>query len=61
MRYIVEHGYGWFCPRPRQFVQRLSLMARDRGSFKDVLARLAVVDARNGAETMAAAIVDALT
>jgi len=61
MRYIVEHGYGWFCPRPRQFVQRLSLMARDRGSFKDVRARLAAVDTRNGAETMAAAIVDALT
>jgi diacylglycerol O-acyltransferase len=61
MRYIVENGYGWFCPRPRQFVQRLSMMARDRGSYKDVLARLALVDRRNGAETIAAAIVEALT
>jgi UDP-N-acetylglucosamine:LPS N-acetylglucosamine transferase len=61
MRYIVENGYGWYCPRPRQFVQRLSLMARDRGSCKDVLARLALVDRQNGAETMAAAIVEALT
>ena len=61
MRYIVENGYGWYCPRPRQFVQRLSLMAGDRRSYADVLARLALVDRQNGAETMAAAIVEALT
>ncbi len=60
MRYIVENGYGWFCPRPRQFVQRLSLMARDPGSWEDVRTRLARVDRRNGAETIAAAIVEAL-
>ena len=32
-----------------------------RASFQDVLARLDLVDRRNGAETIAAAIVDALT
>jgi UDP-N-acetylglucosamine:LPS N-acetylglucosamine transferase len=61
MRYIVENGYGWFCPRPRQFVQRLSIMARDRGSYSDVIERLRLVDRHNGAETIAAAIVETLT
>ena len=60
MRYVVDSGYGWYCPRPRQFVRRVSMMARDRASSRDVLERLGQVGPQNGAETIAAAIVDYL-
>ena len=57
MRYIVDNGYGWFCPRPRQFVKRVAQMAGDRESCREVLEQLAKVGEQNGAETIAAEIV----
>lgn len=57
MRYIVDNGYGWFCPRPRQFVERVALMARDQESCRDVFERLEQVGEQNGAETIATEIV----
>jgi diacylglycerol O-acyltransferase len=60
MRYIVDNGYGWFCPRPRQFVQRVGLLAGDRTSCRDVMERLQEVGPQNGAEAIAAAIVSSL-
>ncbi|MGA2765694.1 MAG: hypothetical protein ABSG17_20285 [Spirochaetia bacterium] len=57
MQYMVDNGYGWFCPRPGQFVERIALMARDRSSSRDVLARLELVGPQNGAETIATEIV----
>ena len=60
MRYIVDNGYGWFCPRPSQFVQRIDLLARDRTSCRDVMEKLQQVGPQNGAEAIAAAIVSSL-
>ncbi len=60
MRFVVDSGYGWYCPRPRQFVKRVMLMARDRSSSTAVLERLGEVGPENGAESMATAIVDYL-
>jgi UDP-N-acetylglucosamine:LPS N-acetylglucosamine transferase len=60
MHYIVDNGYGWFCPRPRQFVQRIELLAQDRVSCRDVLEKLQHVGPQNGAEAIAAAIVSSL-
>lgn len=60
MRFIVDNGYGWFCPRPRQFVERIALMAGDRASCRGVMERLLQVGPQNGAETIAAAIVSYL-
>ena len=57
MRYIVDNGYGWFCPRPRQFVERVMLMTHDRESCRDVLERLEQVGEQNGAEAIATEIV----
>ncbi|MGO9412084.1 MAG: hypothetical protein ACLQCB_15205 [Spirochaetia bacterium] len=60
MRFIVDNGYGWFCPRPRQFVQRVGLLAQDRASCRDVMERLSQVGPQNGAEAIAEAIVSSL-
>jgi len=60
MRFIVDNGYGWFCPRPRQFVHQIALMAKDRTSCRDVMERLQQVGPQNGAEAIAAAIVKSL-
>ncbi|HVO38948.1 MAG TPA: hypothetical protein VMV03_07960 [Spirochaetia bacterium] len=60
MRFVVESGYGWYCPTPRRFVRRVKLMARDRASSRDVMDRLEAVDPQNGARTIAAAIVERL-
>jgi UDP-N-acetylglucosamine:LPS N-acetylglucosamine transferase len=60
MRFIVDNGYGWYCPRPQQFVERLALLARDHESCRDVLERLSQVGPQNGAEAIAAAIVSSL-
>ncbi|MGA2613898.1 MAG: hypothetical protein ABSG38_10640 [Spirochaetia bacterium] len=60
MRFIVDNGYGWYCPRPRQFVQRIALMAKDRLSSRNVMERLSLVGPQNGAEAIAAAIVNSL-
>jgi len=37
------------------------MMMQDRGSYQDVLERLRLVDRQNGAETIAAVIVETLT
>jgi UDP-N-acetylglucosamine:LPS N-acetylglucosamine transferase len=59
MLHIVESGNGWYCPRPRQFAERLSMLARNRAVCRDSSGTEAA-DQRNGAEDIAAAIVDAL-
>jgi diacylglycerol O-acyltransferase / wax synthase len=64
MLHIVENGHGWYCPRPREFAEKVSLLVRERAGCREGTAALvgtaAFVDRRNGAETIAAAIVDAL-
>jgi UDP-N-acetylglucosamine:LPS N-acetylglucosamine transferase len=66
MRYIVENGLGWYCPRPRQFTQRVSALARNgTGARQEAAAAPGSAGAplrhrRNGAEEIAAAIVGAL-
>ncbi len=60
MRFIVDNGYGWYCPRPRQFVERIALMAKNRLTRKDVMERLSQVGPQNGAEAIAEAIVNSL-
>jgi len=59
MRHIVENGHGWYCPRPWRFAERVSMLVRDRTACSDP-AGAPAADRRNGAETIAAAIVDAL-
>jgi UDP-N-acetylglucosamine:LPS N-acetylglucosamine transferase len=58
MMHIVENGHGWYCPRPRQFADQVSLLVRERTGCRE--GAKAPVDRQNGAETIAAAIVDAL-
>ena len=58
MMHIVENGHGWYCPRPRQFADQVSLLVRERTGCREEAK--APVDRQNGAETIAAAIVDAL-
>jgi UDP-N-acetylglucosamine:LPS N-acetylglucosamine transferase len=57
MLHIVENGHGWYCPRPRQFVERVSVLTRDRSGCHD---SAAVPTTQNGAEIIAASIVDSL-
>lgn len=57
MRFIVEHGHGWFCPRPAAFTRRIQDLVKDRTSCTDRAARTVP---GNGADTLAAAIVEAL-
>ena len=59
MQHIVENGHGWYCPRPRRFAKRVSALVRDRAGCRDSTGR-AAADRRNGAEDIAAAIVDSL-
>jgi UDP-N-acetylglucosamine:LPS N-acetylglucosamine transferase len=58
MRFIVEHGHGWFCPRPAQFVRRIAALAKDRTSCTDRSGRAVPA---TGAETIAQAIVEAVS
>ncbi len=60
MRHVVENGHGWYCPRPRRFAERVSMLVRDRVGCRDSKGGPAAADLRNGAEDIAAAIVDAL-
>jgi len=61
MRFLVENGHGWHCPRPEMFVRKVSELARDRALRAESSSRTCPAAARNGAETIAAAIVDALS
>ncbi|HUI72322.1 MAG TPA: glycosyltransferase, partial [Spirochaetia bacterium] len=60
MRFIVDNGYGWYCPTPGQFVERVALMVKDRTSWREVMEKLQQVGPQNGAEAIAAAIVSSL-
>jgi len=60
MRFIVEHGHGWYCPRPSVFVHKVSELARERASCAEGAQSSRRSDFRNGAQTIAAAIVEAL-
>ncbi|MGO9307621.1 MAG: hypothetical protein ACLQDL_01200 [Spirochaetia bacterium] len=60
MRHIVENGNGWYCPRPRLFTARVSGLARERAACRDSTGARAAVARRNGAEEIAAAIVETL-
>jgi UDP-N-acetylglucosamine:LPS N-acetylglucosamine transferase len=60
MRYVVENGFGWYCPRPRLFAERVSQIIRDRSACKENGRAPAAVAAGNGADVVAASIVDAL-
>ena len=60
MLHIVENGHGWHCPTPRQFTERVTALVRDRAGCRESPRAAAPADPRNGAETIAAAIVDSL-
>ncbi len=58
MRYIVEHGHGWYCPRPAAFTRRIAELVKDHGACAERSPAGAV--AANGAEIVAKAVVEAL-
>ena len=60
MRFIVENGHGWYCPRPRMFVRKVSELARERASCTESSGAAGRAVVQNGAENIAAEIVDAL-
>jgi UDP-N-acetylglucosamine:LPS N-acetylglucosamine transferase len=60
MHHVVENGFGWYCPRPRLFTERVSLIVSDRSACKDAARAATPVAAGNGADVIADAIVDAL-
>jgi len=60
MRHCVENGHGWYCPRPRRFAERVTMLVRDRAGCRETSGRAEAADRRLGAETIAAAIVDCL-
>ena len=61
MRFILENGHGWYCPRPQMFVRKVSELIRDRDSRTESSGPARRAVAQNGAETIAAAIVEALS
>ena len=61
MLHIVENGFGWYCPRPGLFTERVSMIARERGTCRDSSNGHRPPEPGNGAEAIAAAIVDALS
>jgi UDP-N-acetylglucosamine:LPS N-acetylglucosamine transferase len=61
MRFIVENGHGWYCPRPRMFVRKVSELTRERASCTESSGAAERAVAQNGAETIAAAVVEALS
>jgi UDP-N-acetylglucosamine:LPS N-acetylglucosamine transferase len=60
MQHVVENGNGWYCPRPRRFTERVSMLVRDRAACRDSTGTKTAANLRNGAEDIAAAIVDTL-
>ncbi len=60
MRHIVDNGHGWYCPRPRLFVRKVAELARERGSRQGPGPAPRGRGARNGAQDVAAAVVEAL-
>ncbi len=61
MRFVVENGYGWYCPRPRMFAQKVLELARAQSPCTRSSSAPGRKTAQNGAETIAAAIVEALS
>ena len=60
MRHVVENGFGWYCPRPRLFSDRVVLIVRDRPGCRGAARTPAAPAAGNGADIIARTIVDAL-
>jgi 1,2-diacylglycerol 3-beta-galactosyltransferase len=60
MRFVVENGHGWYCPRPSLFVHKVSELVRQRKSCAGASAAGSQAP-QNGAEVIAAAIVEALS
>jgi UDP-N-acetylglucosamine:LPS N-acetylglucosamine transferase len=67
MLYVVENGFGWYCPRPRLFAERVSVIGKDRAASRESAGTPAAQESApaakapsNGAEIIAEAIVDAL-
>jgi UDP-N-acetylglucosamine:LPS N-acetylglucosamine transferase len=60
MRHVVENGFGWYCPRPRLFSDRVSLIVKDRSGCKAAARTPAAAAEGNGADIIAETIVDAL-
>jgi UDP-N-acetylglucosamine:LPS N-acetylglucosamine transferase len=61
MRFIVENGHGWYCPRPQMFVRKVTELARERASCTESTGAAGRAVAQNGAETIASVIVEALS
>jgi UDP-N-acetylglucosamine:LPS N-acetylglucosamine transferase len=60
MRILVEGGYGWYCPKPAEFVTLISELAHHPEKYAAVFERLSSVSDGNGAETMAESIIEHL-
>ena len=61
MRHIVENGHGWYCPRPQMFTRKVAELVKGHSCSTDSPGAAGRVAVQNGAETIAAAIVDALS
>jgi UDP-N-acetylglucosamine:LPS N-acetylglucosamine transferase len=61
MRFIVENGHGWYCPRPQMFTRKVAELVKGHSCSTDSPGAAGRVAVQNGAETIAAAIVDALS
>ncbi|MBA7487338.1 Processive diacylglycerol beta-glucosyltransferase [subsurface metagenome] len=58
MKYIVENGFGWYTSTPAQFAKLLETFVTDKIVYQDAIDNLNKVSRINGAETVAADIVD---
>ncbi len=60
MRHVVENGFGWYCPRPSLFSDRVSQIVKDRSGCRETARTPAAAEAGNGSDVIAEAIVDGL-
>ncbi len=57
MKYIVENGFGWYASTPAHFTKLLATFMTDKTLYQDALNNLDKISRINGAETIAADIV----
>jgi hypothetical protein len=60
MRFVVEHGHGWYCPRPAAFTLKIAEIVKERASCTEGPRPVRQRPARNGAQTIAQEIVEEL-
>jgi len=60
MKYIVDNGFGWYASTPAHFTKLLESLMTDKTLHQDALDKLGKISRINGAETVAADIVQYL-